>query len=570
MSQILIDAVYPQEIRVVKFAKNGKILNFDYESSAKKLLKGNIYLARITRVEPSLQAAFIEYDDNKQGFLPFAEIHPNYYNIPTADKKKLQEMSGNDNKEKSTHKGFSNDDSMQDLDRLKKKLIHSYNIQEVIKKGQIILSQVIKEERGNKGASLSSYITLAGRYSILMPNTVSKTGGVSKKIESVEDKKRLRNLLKSFELAENTNVILRTASYDKKDEEIVRDYQYLVNSWNNIRGLALKAKAPALIYQEADVLKRCLRDVYDNQVTDLIVDGKDAFNKITFLMKIVDPSGVKKIKDHKQKQDIFSSFSINEAIENFYNHIVPLESGGYLVINITEALVSIDVNSGKAIKQRSVEETALTTNLEAGKEVARQLQLRDLSGIIVVDFIDMMLLDNKKKLEKELRDSFVNDKARVQIGRVSNLGLIEISRQRLKPSIIETNMVSCTHCNGLGLVKSFDTLSVDIFREISTIILKKKDRVLRVRAQGVMISYLHNYRLENLLAIEKSEKAKIFLVADDRLLDTQFIIESEKKLSDEDVVQLAYDLPSNERGASYIASDNKKTGSSFVKKIFKK
>ena len=548
MSQILIDAVYPQEIRIVKHSlKEKKILNFDYDSISKKQLKGNIYLAKITRVEPSLQAVFVEYGDEKHGFLPFSEINTDYYQIPAADKQKLKDFYNGKSASNSKLKKVKSteDDCVEEgsktLTEMKKNLCNQYKIQEVIKKNQVILVQVIKEERGNKGVALSTYITLAGRYSVLMPNSGSKSGGVSRKIDGVSDRKRLRDLLKSFNLPESTSVILRTAAYGKTNEEISRDYQFLINSWNNIRQEALNSTAPNMVYQEADAVKRCIRDMYDSAVKNIIVDGVASYKRIKAIMEIIDTSGVKKIKEYKGKTPVFNHYKIENLIQDFYNTEVQLESGGYLVINITEALVSVDVNSGKATKERSVEDTALKTNLEAAREVARQLILRDLSGIIVIDFIDMNSVDNRKNLEIELKEAFSGDRARIQISRVSQLGLIEMSRQRLKPSLMETNMDLCSHCNGTGLLKSVESLSVEILRQIYCTASDKTVKTIVVSAKGEAIAYIFNYRRNAISEIESQRKIQVIFNANEDLKGDSFKVEGKNKVIESSLNNLKYD-----------------------------
>ncbi len=567
MNKILIDAVYPQETRVVKISEDNKVLNFDYESSAKKQLKGNIYLARVSRVEPSLQAAFVEYGENKHGFLPFSEIHFDYFQVPAEDRKKLEEaIKKNDSaqEEQEQHaKGkksasssrlskiaqkAEDDDlvetSAEDLEKRRKNLIKSYKIQEVIKKNQVILVQVIKEERGNKGVSLSTYITLAGRYCVLMPNSGTKSGGISRRIESAADRKRLRDLVRSFKMPDGTSIILRTAVLNHSDEEIKADYNFLVSTWNNIRQETLKSSAPALINAEADVIKRSLRDLFDEATEEIIVEGSAAVALTKKLLKAAGNEDVKKVKEHKAKQAIFNHYNVEDEINSFYSTNASLTSGGYLVINITEALISIDVNSGRATKQRSVEETALKTNLEAAKEVARQLRLRDLSGLIVVDFIDMIELENRKKLERSLRAAFEGDRARIQISRVSNLGLVEMSRQRLKPSLVETNTMPCPNCGGTGFVKSYENLSVDVFREIRRTVVQKSIKMIKVYASPGTISYLINFRRKNLEHLEQEHGINVFLYVDNNLRDAQFRVDTAKDISTEDKELLENDKSS--------------------------
>jgi ribonuclease E len=601
MTKLLIDAIYPQEIRVAEIAKNGKILNFDYESASRKQLKGNIYLAKITRVEPSLQAAFVEYGEDKHGFLPFAEIQTDYYQIPTDDKKQLEklqeEIEASHNQEKELKEASANttknsrlkkisetaensnldNDDLDEyaLQSLKKKLTQKYKIQEVIKKNQLILVQVIKEERGNKGVSLSTYISLAGRYCVLMPNSGSRSGGISRRIDNIPDRKRLRELIKTFNIPKGTSLILRTAVQGKTDAAIEKDYNYLVNLWNNIRQDTLNSSAPALVYREADVIKRAIRDLYEESVEEIIVEGSEAILRTKILVKAIDSSALKKVKEHKSKNSIFKHYKIDEQIESFYHTTANLESGGYLVINITEALISIDVNSGKATKERSVEETALNTNLEAAREAARQIRLRDLSGLIVVDFIDMLELENRKSLEKELRAAFVDDKAKIQISRVSSFGLIEMSRQRLKPSLIETNTNSCSACNGTGFIKSYSAFSIDIFRAIRFEVIKKSSRLVRVYGSAEAIAFITNFRRNNINILEQENNIKLFLYVDSKLASYEFRVESDKNLKDEELENLDNDKSysfTKDRTKNIQAEDSKKdiAEKNLMKKIFKK
>ena len=601
MTRILIDAIYPQEVRVAEISKSGKVLNFDYESAARKQLKGNIYLAKVTRVEPSLQAAFIEYGQDKQGFLPFAEIQTDYYQIPTDDKKKLEQLqeeieaahnterdskevkaksSPNSRLKKISEAAENNNPDHDDLDEsslqaLKKKLTQKYKIQEVIKKNQLILVQVIKEERGNKGVSLSTYISLAGRYCVLMPNSGSRSGGISRRIDNISDRKRLRELIKGFNIPKGTSLILRTAVQGKTDQAIEKDYNYLVNLWNNIRQDTLNSSAPALVYHEADAIKRAIRDLYEESVEEIIIEGSDAVSRAKKLVKAIDNSALKKIKEHKSKNTLFKHYKIEEQIDSFYQTNASLESGGYLVINITEALISIDVNSGRATKERSVEETALNTNLEAAKEVARQIRLRDLSGLIVVDFIDMLELENRKALERELRSAFADDKAKIQISRVSNFGLIEMSRQRLKPSLIETNTDPCSACNGTGFIKSYSAFSIDIFRAIRFEVIKRSSRVVKVYGSADAIAFITNFRRNNINILEQENNIKLFLYVDHKLASYEFRVESERNIADEEQENLDNDKTysiTKDRTKNIDSGDAKKTVAekNLMKKIFKK
>ncbi len=558
VDKIFVDAIFAQEIRVAVLDNKGKVCNFDYESNSKKLLKGNIYLAKITRVEPSLQAAFVEYEDGKHGFLPFAEIHPDYYQIPAADKLKLKQLMANESNSEDTESKVSSnrknkiikkssddhqgDDLSQNEDQIKYELTKKYKIQEVIKKQQLLLVQVIKEERGNKGVSLSTYITLAGRHCVLMPNSTGRNGGISRKIDDAKERARLKSIIDKLDIPKNTKLILRTAVIGAKENHINSDFEYLISLWNEIRKSTLNAEAPALIHKEADIIKRVIRDHYKDSASEIVVEGDEACTSLKKLAKNLVPEAVKKISQYKNKKGIFEFFNIEKQIDSFYNTEAELPSGGYLIINMTEALVSIDVNSGKATKQRSVEETALKTNLEAAREIARQVKIRDLSGLVVVDFIDMLEVANRKLVEKELRMSVSDDRARIQLGRISSLGLLEFSRQRLKPSLIESNMVACKSCHGTGQIKSFETRAVDIIRNIRRELYKKNVKLLKVFSTISIVTKMINYRRNEITSLEKQFDVKIFFFVDQNLNGANFYVTSNSTFSEEDVIALQDDI----------------------------
>jgi ribonuclease E len=558
VDKIFVDAIFSQEIRVAVLDNKGKVCNFDYESNSKKLLKGNIYLAKVTRVEPSLQAAFVEYEDGKHGFLPFAEIHPDYYQIPAADKLKLKQLMADDNVvEKTSSKvainrknkiiknksnDSANDDNSLDEDQIKHDLTKKYKIQEVVKKQQLLLVQVIKEERGNKGVSLSTYISLAGRHCVLMPNSTGRNGGISRKIDDAKERSRLKSIIDKLDIPKNTKLILRTAVIGAKENHIHSDFEYLISVWNDIRKSTLNAEAPALIHKEADIITRVIRDHYKDSASEIVIEGDEAFTSLKKLAKNLVPEAVKKMSQYKNKKGIFEYFNIEKQIDSFYNTEAELPSGGYLIINMTEALVSIDVNSGKATKQRSVEETALKTNIEAAREIARQVKIRDLSGLVVVDFIDMLEVANRKLVEKELRTCVSEDRARIQLGRISNLGLLEFSRQRLKPSLIESNMVACKACQGTGLVKSFETRSVDIIRSIRREVYKRNVKLLKVFSTVAIVTKMINYRRNEISSIEKQFNVRIFFFVDQNLNGTNFYVTSTNSFADEDIIALQDDL----------------------------
>jgi ribonuclease E len=549
--RILIDATHVEETRVVVL-ENGRVAEYDSETSIKKQLKGNIYLAKITRVEPSLQAAFVEYGGDKHGFLPFSEIHPDYYSIPVADKQELlnsirSRMSSDDSdsdddaepeESKEAKKEPAKNDLADDLDAdamvvvgaddaevvdeevggidlRGENLYRKYKIQEVIKRNQIVLIQVEKEERGNKGASLTTFISLAGRYCVLMPNSLRK-GGVSRRIENREDRKRLKAVLKSLNIPEEKGLIIRTAGSKRTAAELKADYDYLANLWNDIRQITLDSTAPAFIHAEGDIIKRTMRDLYDEKVDEVLIEGDDAFSSAKEFMKFVMSSHISRVKKYKNKVPIFSRYKVEEQIAALYKQEVALESGGAIVIAPTEALISIDVNSGRSTGQRSVEETALSTNLEAAREVALQLRLRDLSGLIVIDFIDMMDLRNKKAVEKELRDALQNDKARIQIGRISTFGLLEMSRQRLAASFLEVNTMVCPNCSGAGVVKATASTAVTVLRAIENEVSRgNPSEAVAVYISKEVAMYILNQKRAPLGDIEKRYDVRVFINVDD-------------------------------------------------------
>ena len=469
--RILIDASNDQETRIASI-QNDTIEDFEYEVVGKKQLRGNVYLARVSRVEPSLQAAFVEYGGNRQGFLAFSEIHPDYYRIPVEDRAKLLETVskevGDDDDEIQINNDENVDDEFQenkDFKKIKSKLYKNYKIQEVISKGQIILVQIVKEERGNKGAALTSYLSLAGRYCVLMPNT-PKGGGISRKISTSTDRQRLKKVLEGLNLDKGMALIIRTAGSKRTKVEIKRDFQNLISMWEDIKNKTIKSNAPNLIHDEGSIIKRAVRDMYNSDVEEILVQGEPAFKTCKSYMKSLMPSHTKKIQQYTDDQVLlFQKFGIDTQLSNILKPIVNLKSGGYLVINHTEALVAVDVNSGKATRERSIEKTAFQTNLEAAQEFARQAKLRDLSGLVVIDFIDMEDYKNRNTIERKLKEAFKLDRARIQIGEISNFGLLELSRQRLRLSVSETTTDVCNFCGGVGRVQSFEVTSMQMLRE---------------------------------------------------------------------------------------------------------
>ncbi|MBN8828792.1 MAG: Rne/Rng family ribonuclease [Sphingobacteriia bacterium] len=585
--KILIDATYPEEVRVVT-CSGKNIEGYDYDTITKQQLKGNIYLARVTRVEPSLQAAFVEYMPNKHGFLSFSEIHPDYYlplndgsSDPISDDNNLKKMleskvltppsllpeddqppasvpeikahnlvveqpapeifdiigepaSTEERRVEITEEEIiplseETDELLTEIpENVEALIVKKPKIQDVIKKGQVILVQVIKEERGNKGASLTTFISLAGRYCVLMPNSV-RQGGISRRISNNDDRKRIRELIESLNMPVGIGVIIRTAGADRSNAEIKRDFEYLVKLWNNIRETILSSKVPAFIHAEGDVIKRCIRDNYDTYVEEIMVQGEKGFKTARDFMKLLMSDHVNKVKQYKGKTPLLMRFGIEDQITALHEPIVPLSSGGYLVINHTEALVAIDINSGKSTSEKNVEETALKTNLEAAEEIAKQMRLRDLSGLIVVDFIDMVESKNRAAVENTLRNALQYDRAKIHLSRISPLGLLEISRQRLRPSLLESNTIVCNHCNGKGRVRAIESMSVNIMRSIETELSHGDYEEINTYASPDSIVYiLNNYRNE-ISRIESRFHCKINFHIDYMMHSEQFSIDKVRR-----------------------------------------
>ena len=460
---MLIDAAHLEETRIL-ILEDKKIEDLDFESSTKEQLRGNIYLAKVSRVEPSLRAAFVDYGNDRHGFLPFNEIHPDYFQIPIADKQELLADTIDKVKSEEISKGKKNNKSadeeeitfneattLKQASIRRSKLYSKYKIQEVIKKRQILLIQVTKEERGNKGAAITTFLSLAGRYCVLMPNSAN-SGGISKKI-MFKNRKKMREILNKLNIPKEMSVILRTAGGDKSKLEIKRDYDYLFKLWQEIKNKTLKSIAPLLIHEENHIIKRAIRDNFSNDLKEIIIEGDDAYKLGKSFMKTLMPSKSSLVKKYKDNLPIFNHYGIEKDIDLIFNSEVNLVSGGSIVINPTEALVAIDVNSGKSTLERDIETTAYKTNIEAAKEIARQLRLRDLGGLIVIDFIDMNIRKNNYQVENVFKNAIKKDRARIQVGKISPFGLLEMSRQRLRPSLLEINYQACNHCNGSGLSK---------------------------------------------------------------------------------------------------------------------
>ncbi|WP_367714645.1 Rne/Rng family ribonuclease [Nitratireductor sp. GISD-1A_MAKvit] len=621
-NKMLIDASHPEETRVVVLRGN-RIEEFDFESQDKKQLRGNIYLARVTRVEPSLQAAFVEYGGNRHGFLAFSEIHPDYYQIPVADRQALLEAeaeearadeddddgdqpqpqkNGRKRRRASTKKkaaqqdetasdsegeeaaeadseaddgdkapamaadaaadvvseepatkgrrrsrsgkdnATNGDDDTDDVDTVgaddaleeaqppRRTSRKHYKIQEVIKRRQILLVQVVKEERGNKGAALTTYLSLAGRYSVLMPNT-ARGGGISRKITNVQDRKRLKDVVKQLDVPQGMGVILRTAGANRTKAEIKRDYDYLMRLWEKVRTLTLESTAPALVYEEGSLIKRSVRDLYNKDIGEVLVAGEEGYREAKDFMRMLMPSHAKAVQPYRDVTPIFAGNGIEAQLDRMLQPQVTLKSGGYIIINQTEALVAIDVNSGRSTKEHSIEDTALQTNLEAAEEVARQLRLRDLAGLIVIDFIDMEENRNNRAVEKRIKECLKNDRARIQVGRISHFGLLEMSRQRIRASVLESTMQPCPHCGGTGHIRSDSSVALYVVRSIEEYLLKDSRNDICVRTPAATALYLLNHKRSNLVEMENRFGVTITVEADENVGAQHFAI-TKQQLAD--------------------------------------
>jgi len=641
-NKMLIDAAHPEETRVVVL-RGDRVEEFDFESASRKQLRGNIYLAKITRVESSLQAAFVDYGGNRHGFLAFNEIHPDYYQIPVADRRALLEEeaeisranANNGGEDASEHADDEADDFRADADepeemaldgvlpreiseelaeavaradeaadeippevyaakkqRLTERLEaltqnaleegdegtddaldpealrdvesvpeedtdgdrrpvkegedveavgsgdaleevpqrrprrrkRNYKIQEVIRRRQILLVQVVKEERGNKGAALTTYLSLAGRYTVLMPNTASG-GGISRKIASPTDRKRLRQIVDELDVPEGMGLIVRTAGASRTKAEIKRDFEYLLRLWENVRDLTLQSTAPALVYEEGNLIKRSIRDLYNKEIDEVQVAGETAYREAKDFMRMIMPSHAKNVKPYREPEPIFIRSNVERQLDAMYSPYVTLKSGGYIVINQTEALVAIDVNSGKSTKQHSIEDTALRTNMEAAEEIARQLRLRDLAGLIVIDFIDMEERRNNRSVERKLKESLRYDRARIQIGRISAFGLLEMSRQRIRTGVLEGSTSLCPHCQGTGIIRSVESVALSVLRSLEDYLRSNRVMDLTAVTSGEVALYILNNKREYLNDIEHRFGVRLGVVTDDRMQGSSFTIE---------------------------------------------
>ena len=580
---LYIDASHPNETRVV-LKSNDNIEDYEYEGSKNSLIKNNIYLGKVSRIEPSLQAAFIDFGRERHGFLPFNDIQSDYYQIPKSDleiikaeeekvreelSKKTEEkeeeniaegkleiddpieIEKNDTNEK--EKNDNNDDKVKKIESRNK--FKRYKIQEVIKPNQVILVQVIKDERGQKGAALSTFISIAGKYIVLMPNT-PKGGGISRKIFNPSDRKKIRSILNEIEIPREMGLIVRTAGSNKTKNEISHDLETLVKSWNQIKENAINSIAPSLIHQESEIIKRTLRDMYDENTKNIIVEGNDGYKKAQNFMKMLMPSQVKKVKKYRGKTPLFIEEGIEQKLNQIFESEIKLNSGGYLVVNPTEALVSIDINSGSSIKQKNVESTALDTNLEAAEEIARQIKIRDLSGLIIIDFIDMLSYGNRRMVEKRLKEKCRLDRARIQIGKISNFGLLEMSRQRLRESAVKWKVELTDESFAQKLLKIV---------ELQTVLNKAKFVELKVCKK--ISDFLKVNFVDDLTYFEKKNKMKIDIITENSLIIPEYIIDIKNK-SNKTIKLIEYF--EKLKNLQLFVKEKEKNTPKIKKKIYKK
>ena len=568
--RMLIDARHREETRVA-VVKGNRIEEFDFESAERKQLKGNIYLAKVTRVEPSLQAAFVDYGGNRHGFLAFSEIHPDYYQIPREDREALlreeaehaaeeaalrAELDGDEDLEEDAQddghddghepseeelerldddgapdediaadhesegrrprrrgRGSNGDDQVDALRERRMNLRRRYKIQDVIKRRQVLLVQVVKEERGNKGAALTTYLSLAGRYCVLMPNT-SHGGGISRKISSAADRKRLKTIMADLALPASMGCIVRTAGLQRTKVEIKRDFDYLARLWDGIRETTMASSAPALVYGDSDLMKRAIRDIYNKDIDEVIVEGDDGYRQAKEFMKLLMPSHARRVKHYSDPVPLFQRAGVEDQLSAMYNPVVQLKSGGYLVINPTEALVSIDINSGRSTREHNIEQTATATNLEATQEIARQLRLRDMAGLVVIDFIDMDHSSNNRKVEKAMKEALKNDRARIQVGRISSFGLMEMSRQRLRTGVLEASTRQCPHCEGTGLVRTASSAGLSALRMIEDEAARGRGSQITLRASQEAAFYVLNRKRADIAEIEDRYGVQVVILSD--------------------------------------------------------
>jgi ribonuclease E len=566
--KLYIDATHPNEVRVV--LKNGDhIEDYEYESVNNTLIKNNIYLGKVSRIEPSLQAAFIDFGRERHGFLSFNDIQTDYYQIPQSDLEKIKKeeekareelLKESENIENKILEGENNvkikdpveKEEQAEEDEKKKIPKKRYKIQEVIKPNQVILVQVLKDEKGFKGAALSTFISIAGKYIVLMPNT-AKGGGISRKIFNPGERKKIRVILNEIEVPKEMGIIVRTAGLNKTKNEINNDLKNLISIWNSIKENAMNAIAPTLIHQESDIIKRSIRDMYDDETQSIIIEGNEGYQKAKNYMKLMMPKELKKVKKYREKTPLFFRENIEKKLFEIFKSEVKLNSGGYLVINPTEALVSIDVNSGKSIKQKNVENTALDTNLEAAEEIARQIKIRDLSGLIIIDFIDMLNFGNRKQVERKIKESCRSDRARIQVGRISNFGLLEMSRQRLRESNVKWSIKLTNESFALKILKMI---------EIKTI--ENKAKIINLQINNKISVFINENFKEDVNYFEQKNKVKININSNDKLNLSEFLIEYQ--LKSKKVIEKVENLESLKKVV--IENKNKKTNQSSRKKIF--
>ena len=578
---LYIDASHPNETRVVLKSDNN-IEDYEYEGLKNNLIKNNIYLGKVSRIEPSLQAAFVDFGRERHGFLSFNDIQSDYYQIPKSDLEIIKQQEEKAREELSKKVEAKEEENLAegkleiedpiekedqtDKDHLEKEKrneskfkFKKYKIQEVIKPNQVILVQVIKDERGQKGAALSTFISIAGKYIVLMPNT-PKGGGISRKIFNPADRKKIRVILNEIEIPKEMGLIVRTAGSNKTKNEINHDLSTLITNWNQIKDVALNSIAPSLIHQESEIIKRTLRDMYDENTKNIIVEGNEGYKKAQNFMKMMMPSHVKKIKKYRNKTPLFIEEGIEQKLNQIFESEIKLSSGGYLVVNPTEALVSIDINSGSSIKQKNVESTALDTNLEAADEIARQIKIRDLSGLIIIDFIDMLSYGNRKLVERRLKEKCRSDRARIQIGRISNFGLLEMSRQRLRESAVKWKINLTDESFALKILKLV---------ELKAIINKAKFVNLKVCKK--ISDFLKENFIEDLTYFEKKNKMKIDIISDDSLIIPEYKIDflnkSKKTIDLIEHFEKLKNLEQQKKENNIIELKDKKK---FKKKVFRK
>ena len=572
--KILIDSSKDEEIRVA-VTKNGKLDDYEIELERKNAVKGDVYLAKITRIEPSLQAAFVDFGVNRHGFLPLTEIHPDYFKIPAEDQKIFKDLSNKliVDEEIDTIESKENIEENKTVLKKNKKFeflnfLRKYKIQDVVKPRQVILVQINKEERGLKGAALTTYLSFAGRYCVLMPNSLNKNG-ISRKISEIEHRNNLKKIVSSLNIPQKMSVIIRTAGIEKSKKEIAKDLDFLITQWNKIRETTLKSDAPKLIFEEGNVIKRTIRDLFTTEVDEVQIDGKKGYQLAKKFTKDLVPQNIKKIKLFKEKdKTLFNENKIENQINDLFSLKVNLESGGSIVINTTEALVAIDVNSGRNTSERNIESTALKTNLEAAVEIARQLRLRDLGGLAVIDFIDMDDYRNNFKVEKVLKNAFNQDRARVQVGRISMFGLLELSRQRLRSSLIERAYEKCNYCEGSGIILNSHSIIEQIIKVIKEKIIISKGNRIEVKCNSDLAEKIINQKKDEINDLENQYKSKIIFSFDNSFSFHEPSVEiiNENRTTNLKDKDYKNDIKTKKRSTKKINKKNKIIKTKIVKK----